>query len=197
MAQAPEVLNPMADVLVAVLITAALGALALLIWIGPRAFTRAFWRPAPTFGGDVRALVSLPFRYAVPLLLVAIVAWFAFRDADWLAKAYASGHFGVPDKEIEVEGKRPHDCDFLTAPLGSKQCSYEREYLAEWFALSTDNPPRPISYGTVQETPPTQCFSAETDFAHRCYYTELKPGEQPTPQWRARHVEIRWRKVEE
>jgi hypothetical protein len=134
--------------------------------------------------------------FGILLIVIAIALWDPVRDSDWLARVYAANHYGVPYANIEIIGKRPHDCDFMTAPLGEKHCSYEREYLAEWFTLSTNH--EPITYGTDQESPPTQCSSDPFEFAHRCYWVnDLRPDEHPTAEWRARSVEIHWRKVEE
>jgi hypothetical protein len=128
-------------------------------------------------------------------LIALAVSYFLIRDSDWLAKRHATSQYGVPDSKIETWGTRPHDCDFLTAPIGLKHCRYEREYLAEWFTLSKSG--YPISYGDRQAQPPTACSAEELDFTHRCYVTELQRDEHPTANWRARFVVIRWRKVEE
>jgi len=132
------------------------------------------------------------------LLVVAGVAlWYGvLRDSDWLAKSTAESKYGVPESKIQIAGTRPHDCEFLTAPLGAKHCSYEREYRAEWLSLSKNN--EPLVYGTYQESPPTVCSLVETDFAHRCYHAnDLGSDERATAGWHARSVEIHWRKVEE
>lgn len=139
-------------------------------------------------GGSVVVLVVFVFA--------GFALWDGVRDSDWLAKAQARSKYGVTDSKIQIEGTRPHDCDFLTAPIGEKHCSYEREYLADWFTLSTTH--EPIEYGNDQPNPPTTCSPNETDFQHRCYVINvLGPDEHPTVEWHARVVEIRWRKVEE
>jgi hypothetical protein len=129
-------------------------------------------------------------------IVVAVGLGFsAIRDTDWFTKIYAAIKYSLPQSEIEIEGSRPHDCDFMTAPMGSKQCSYKREYLAEWFTHSKSN--RPVSYGSIQqEAPNTMCYSAESDLVHQCYHIELQRDEYPLTGWRARHVVVRWRKVE-
>ena len=131
----------------------------------------------------------------IGVAVVGAVAWYWFSDSDWAVQQRAASKYKLPDSRIAIAGVQPHDCDFLTAPIGEKHCSYKREYLVEWITLSSKN--RPISYGNMQESPPTACSLEQLDFAHRCYETELQPGEQATPGWHARHVEIRWRKVEE
>lgn len=122
--------------------------------------------------------------------------YFGFRDSDWLARNHAGQTYNLPDSKIQFEGTQPHDCDFLSASLGSKHCRYEREYLAEWVTLSTTN--EPIVYGNDQESPPTSCSHVELDFAHWCYrINDLVPNEHITAGWHARSVRIIWRKVEE
>ena len=131
------------------------------------------------------------------LAIVAFLIWYAVRDSDWVAKIYAARHYQLPMSRVDIE-RQPHDCDFLTAPLGEKHCSYKREYLAEWIALSSDNPPRPIEYGTMQEEPPTRCSQDASDRMHGCHYIgALADGIPATPQWRAHHVEVRWQKGEQ
>jgi hypothetical protein len=130
------------------------------------------------------------------IFVAAAVGIWEIRDYDWFAKIYAATKYSLPQSKIEFEGSRPHDCDFMTAPMGSKHCSYKREYFAEWFTLSKSN--QPISYGPIQQEPPaTVCYSAESDLAHRCYHIERQPDEYPLTGWRARHVVIRWRKLKE
>ena len=123
--------------------------------------------------------------------------WWNTRDSDDNARQHASTEYALPANKIEIEGKQPHDCEFSTAPIGQKHCSYKRVYEAEWITLSADNPPLPISYGTLQEKPPIACSQDPSDLMHKCYYTELPPGERATRQWSARHVQIRWKKVDE
>jgi hypothetical protein len=129
--------------------------------------------------------------------VLGFIVWLVVRDTDWATKMCASTHYSIRVNQVEIASKRPHDCDFMSAPLGSKHCSYERIYEAEWIIQSTDNPPKPISYGSLQAEPPTSCSQATLDFSHRCYYIELKPGETVSGQWHARKVSITWKKVDE
>ena len=150
---------------------------------------RATWSPVAKRGRNNAGM-------RVFIGVAAVLGIWEIRDSDWFAKIYAATKYSLPQTKIDIEGSRPHDCDFMTAPMGSKHCSYKREYLAEWFTLSKSD--QPISYGTIQQEPPTTvCYSAESDLAHRCYHIELQPDEYPLTGWRARHVVIRWRKVEE
>jgi hypothetical protein len=130
------------------------------------------------------------------LAVIGVAVWyFGIRDSDWLARSHARQKYSVPDSRVQIAGTRPHDCDFWTAPLGIKRCSYERQYLADWFTLRNN---LPVVYGNDQATPPLGCSSNELDFAHACYpINDLKPDEHPSAQWSARSVEIRWHKVEE
>lgn len=130
-------------------------------------------------------------------VVFCVGVWFMVKDYDWYASWRASQKFDVVAEKIQIVDKHPHDCDFLSAPMGQKHCSYERKYLAEWITLSNDSPPRPISYGLIQSEAPTSCSQAADDFEHKCYYVDLKPGEQALKSWRARRVELHWTKVED
>jgi hypothetical protein len=131
------------------------------------------------------------------IVVFGLSSWWTVRDSNWFATLYAKSKYNVASEKIEISGKKPHDCDFMTAPIGSKHCSYKREYLVEWLTLSTDNPRRPITYGTLQEMPPTNCSSNYDDSMRKCYYTEISTGERATSAWTARRVEVRWKKIEE
>jgi hypothetical protein len=57
------------------------------------------------------------------LIISALVAFWPFLSPSPSKTWYALRH-NVPVKQIEIE-KAPHDCAFLTSPLGAKQCHYE------------------------------------------------------------------------
>lgn len=129
------------------------------------------------------------------LATIGGTAWYWSSDSDWAVQNRTAAKYGVPYDKVSIVGARPHDCDFMTAPIGEKGCSYKRDYLVEWMALSTAN--RPITYGSLQADPPTTCSVAELDFQHQCHEVEIPPNERPGPGWHARYVEIHWKKVEE
>jgi hypothetical protein len=130
------------------------------------------------------------------LAIVAAVVWYFFiRGSDWAARSYAGEHYHVPDQKIVVE-KRPHDCDFWTAPLGAKHCSYKREYLVQWYMLAPWGAHHPIQYTTMQEDQPPRCLQPGSD----CFeIADLQPDEHPDVffGWQARRVLVQWRRVEE
>jgi len=134
----------------------------------------------------------------IALALVIISMWDSVVESDWFGKAYAAFQYSVPMERISFGGKRPHDCDFMTAPIGEKHCSYHRKYLADWVTLSGDSPPRPISYGELRETEPSTCSQDPQDFTHKCYYIGDEPGSQIIQAgWHARAVEITWQKADD
>jgi hypothetical protein len=48
---------------------------------------------------------------------------------------------GVKDEnKIKIE-KKPHDCEFLTAPLGNKNCHYDKVVQKTMWGTSTSNRP--------------------------------------------------------
>jgi hypothetical protein len=73
------------------------------------------------------------------------------------------------------------------------------EYMAEWVKCTNDRIPRLVAYGGLQEKPPDGCFQDQPDLERRCFETQLPlaPVIQVGQDWRAKHVEIRWKKVEE
>jgi len=57
-----------------------------------------------------------------------IVAWLVFEGLDglWHSKWRYSWSYSVDPAQVTME-KKPTDCDFLRAPLGEKECHYERQ----------------------------------------------------------------------
>ena len=47
-------------------------------------------------------------------------------SAAWHSKTMYGIRYSVDSGKIQTQ-KRPHDCDFLTAPMGNKDCHYERQ----------------------------------------------------------------------
>ena len=85
--------------------------------------------------------------------LLAVAVWFFWlRVSDWLATYRARNTYNLPNSKIHITSNRPHDCDFMTAPIGQKHCHYEPSYLARWVTLSTAN--TPIVYGNGADVPP-------------------------------------------
>ena len=54
----------------------------------------------------------------------------------WHGKWRYALQYDVPSDKVMVD-KKPHDCDFLAAPLGTKYCEYERSVLGVRWATST------------------------------------------------------------
>jgi hypothetical protein len=50
-----------------------------------------------------------------------VIGW--WTDADWFLKWLYAGKFNVTMEQVTV-AKKPHDCDFMQAPMGSKNCHY-------------------------------------------------------------------------
>lgn len=60
--------------------------------------------------------------FVILAFLVGIVwLWWEMASDE---KKY-SIYYGVPRDRVVVE-KEPHDCEFLTAPLGNKHCHYDK-----------------------------------------------------------------------
>jgi hypothetical protein len=148
--------------------------------------------PAPT---NTDLLSTIIFWVAVLLLVPEFASdiW----NSDWMAKERARFQYNVPRARIHVDSNRPYDCDFLTAPIGKKHCSYERVFNIEWLGMSSDLPVHPVVYGTYQPTPPDHCATEPTAFAQQCYYAKLESDEQLTPGWKPHAVYLDWRRVED
>jgi hypothetical protein len=56
-------------------------------------------------------------------------AWLAFILCSnmWFSKARLSFYYGVDYSQVTGASDKPHDCDWLKSPIGSKECSYSRE----------------------------------------------------------------------
>jgi hypothetical protein len=63
--------------------------------------------------------VVLEWLFGIAIL--ALVVWWLLPD-DWRIK-YAAEYMLDPD-QVAVE-RRPHDCEWNSAPLGDKHCHYE------------------------------------------------------------------------
>lgn len=58
----------------------------------------------------------------------------------WHSKFRYEAEYSLPADKI-IAAERPHDCAFLSAPLGSKYCHYDREVSTlRWATSTTGNP---------------------------------------------------------
>jgi len=57
-------------------------------------------------------------------LLIAIITDGELFERIWNRKAVIAMRFSTQSEKV-YRPKRPTDCDFLTAPIGIKHCSYE------------------------------------------------------------------------
>jgi len=67
-------------------------------------------------------------------VVIWIVGWF-FEPQWWFSLRY-----NVPYEQVTLN-KKPHDCEYETAPLGNKNCHYEKEISAVRVGTSTDHRP--------------------------------------------------------
>lgn len=76
------------------------------------------------------------------MLLTVFGIWLVFSipGAIWHAKWRYALAYNVPSQKVQYE-PRPHDCEFLAAPLGDKFCHYEVVVTTvEWATSTTGNP---------------------------------------------------------
>ena len=59
-------------------------------------------------------------------IVVLVICYFLYvgSSAAWRSKTRYALQYGVPDKDVHYN-RRPHDCDFLAAPVGDKNCHYD------------------------------------------------------------------------
>jgi hypothetical protein len=73
-----------------------------------------------------------------------------YLSSDFVKSWYALMN-RVPVERVEIE-KKPHDCEFDTAPLGSKNCHYKAQVFV---SNATDSPDRKksllVTYEKIQE----------------------------------------------
>jgi len=82
------------------------------------------------------------------VIFVAAIAW-AWLPANTLTKAWQAFSNGTPYSHVQI-ADRPHDCDFLTAPLGSKNCHYKKAISkVMWATSSAGYPIRSLDEGTT------------------------------------------------
>jgi hypothetical protein len=98
------------------------------------------------------------------------VGWYYFSDK--LNDIWYAIKYGVKVNEVTVN-KKPHNCDWDTAPMGNKNCHYEEEAQKIITGLSTDGKPI-VSY----------------DNGKSWQWDSLSNPSKP-------HVTIWWRKVED
>jgi hypothetical protein len=103
------------------------------------------------------------------ILILGVAVWLFMFDG-WHSSVRYSVEYGVDLDEVTVD-KRPHDCDWGTAPLGSKYCHYETEIFQMITSMSTEGKPI-ISYDQGKTWRP----------------------DNATPP-RKSHVTVAWRKV--
>jgi len=72
-------------------------------------------------------------------LLIIWMIWQAIEGA-WHSKFRYAVQYWVPYKQV-TEPNQPHDCDWLTAPLGSKNCHYDPQVQTIRTATSTTGRP--------------------------------------------------------
>lgn len=87
---------------------------------------------------------------AVLFLLVLLGVWSFLSDV-WHSKWRYGLTYSVESDKVIIEEK-PHDCDFLAAPLGNKYCDYEREVTTLLWSSSPNGPIQSFDDGKTWET---------------------------------------------
>jgi hypothetical protein len=116
-------------------------------------------------------------------------------DADWFNKLRYSMTEDTSYDRVDIRNK-PHDCEFMTAPLGEKHCHYERAISkVMWSTSTTGEPIMSLDSGRTWEIhKPGKCLWNETSDCPSSY----DPPNNVVPKLpTATGVIIRWDKVED
>lgn len=76
---------------------------------------------------SVREAVSSQHTWVMSAFWIWI-AWLVysfFQGSIWESKSRFAMYYDVPSDHVTVL-KEPHDCDFLKAPIGSKECHFDK-----------------------------------------------------------------------
>lgn len=57
------------------------------------------------------------------LVAAGIVVWWGWNDDGWIGRQRYAWSYKVPSNYVQFSPK-PYDCDWGTAPIGAKHCSY-------------------------------------------------------------------------
>jgi hypothetical protein len=79
------------------------------------------------------------FWSGLVFLFIAVIVWGWVSDL-WNSKWRYATAYSVSTGDVYIP-KRPHDCEFMTAPVGEKHCSYKRTVSTIRWATSTANAP--------------------------------------------------------
>jgi hypothetical protein len=73
------------------------------------------------------------------LILIIFTIFYWCREA-WYSKIRYAVQYGVSYTQV-TKPNEPHDCDWLTAPIGNKNCHYDPQVLTVRTATSTTGKP--------------------------------------------------------
>jgi len=135
---------------------------------------------------------------AVAGLIIFGIAY--YEDAQWANKIFYWMNINVGDgsgwSRITIQSK-PHDCEFMTAPMGSKNCHFEKVVSKVlWASRNGDGAPiRSFDNGQTWEPhPPGKC---DFDLTLNCPTAFDPPGNVAPKYITTTGVIIQWKKVQE
>ncbi|MGH9745530.1 MAG: hypothetical protein ACRD59_05395 [Candidatus Acidiferrales bacterium] len=107
-----------------------------------------------------------------------VVCWFVYVGvvAAWHSKVRYAVQYGVTPDDV-YKSERPHDCDFLKAPIGEKECHFEAHSELR-VVLTHDNP---------WSNPVASYDNGKT----------WVPNDTTPPAKAERYVTVSWEKVED
>lgn len=128
------------------------------------------------------------------LIVVVLFGW--LFDAAWLYKSFYVLNDDVSWDRVYIE-KKPHDCEFMTAPFGAKNCHYEKAVtIIKWATRNGDGfPIRSFDDGKTWEAHiPGKC---ESDPSLDCPNVYDPPNNVAPKYITVTGVSISWKKVQD
>ena len=92
--------------------------------------------------------ISTGFKWLFGIAILAVVVWWFLPD-DWRIKYAAEYQLDLDQITIE---RKPHDCEWDSAPLGNKHCRYD-EFVT---VLNQDSKVIETSFGKAEPEPSDQ-----------------------------------------
>ena len=129
------------------------------------------------------------------VIVVAVIAW-AWLPDNVITKTWQAISNHTSYGRVQI-ADRPHDCDFLTAPLGSKNCHYKKAISKVMWATSrTGYPIKSLDEGkTWTRSLPGKCdFDATLDSPN---VFDPPPNAQVPQYPKVTGVIIEWEKVQD
>jgi hypothetical protein len=99
------------------------------------------------------------------VVLFGLFVWLVFFDGwreVWYSRLGYAWAYDIPYNNVNF-AKRPHDCDFMTAPLGEKHCHYSSTIVAS-YKVDKSSTGTKICSNDLGKTWTSDCWPGQTDY---------------------------------